>query len=64
MGDLDGTLAQDTLRVDGLYLVPLPEALDVGGGLALDAPAHFVIAEDPLGERVRYRLNGGAPERP
>ncbi len=64
IGDLEGTLAQDTLRVDGLFLVPLQEALDSAGGLALNAPAHFVIAEDPLGKRVRYRMEGGAPERP
>ncbi len=64
IGDLEGTLAQDTLHVDGLFLVPLPAALDPAGGLALDAPAHFIIAEDPLGERVRYRVEGGAPERP
>lgn len=62
LGDLDGTRAQDTLRVDGLFLIPLPEALDSGGGLAPGAPAHFLIAEDALGERIRYRLEGGAPQ--
>lgn len=63
LGDLSGTEAQDTLRIDGLFLIPLPAALDGRGGLALGAPAHFVIAEDPRGRRVRYRLEGGPPQR-
>lgn len=64
LGDLDGTPAQDTLRVDGLFLIPQPAALDRTGGLPLGAPAHFIIAEDPQGRRVRYRLDGGAPRKP
>ena len=32
IGDLGSTEAQDTLKVDGLFIVPLPEALDAVGG--------------------------------
>lgn len=59
LGDLEGTEAQDTLDVSGLYLVPLPEALDATGALGPGAPAHFTVAEDPEGERVRFRFRGG-----
>jgi hypothetical protein len=61
VGDLDGFDALDTLRIDGLYLVPGPAALDDHGGLALGAPAEFVVAEDPAGRRVRFRFEGGPP---
>lgn len=61
IGDLGGTEAQDTLRVDGLFLVPLPSALDAGGGLNTGAPAHFAVTEDARGERVRFHFEGGPP---
>lgn len=62
IGDLGTTEALDTMRVDGLYIVPLPEALDEAGGLNTGAPAMFVVADDSLGERVRFRFNGKPPE--
>ncbi|NIP82251.1 MAG: hypothetical protein GWM90_24745 [Gemmatimonadetes bacterium] len=61
VGDLGGFEALDTLDIDGLFLVPMPGALDEAGALALDAPAHFIIAEDAAGTRVRYRFEGGPP---
>ncbi len=61
IGDLGATEAQDTLEIDGLYLVPLPEALDEDGGLSVGGPAMFVVAEDPLGQRVRFRFEGKHP---
>lgn len=59
IGDMGGAEAQDTLRVDGLYLIPMRSALDPGGGLNVGAPAHFVLAEDPEGRHVRYLFEGG-----
>lgn len=61
IGDMGGTEAQDTLDVTGLYLVPMPEALDGKGGLNTGAPAWFVVAEDAEGLRVRFRFQGGPP---
>lgn len=63
IGDLEGTDAQDTLRVDGLYVVPTHRALGSAGGLDTGAPAHFVVSEDPEGRRVRFRFEGGPPRR-
>ncbi|MCH7490611.1 MAG: peptidase M14 [Gemmatimonadetes bacterium] len=63
IGDLGKTQAQDTMRVDGLYIIPLPEALDEDGGLNTGVPAMFVAAEDSLGRRVRFRFEGGPPQR-
>jgi hypothetical protein len=59
VGDLGGYEAQDTLDVSGLYLIPRPEALDADGGLATGRPAHFTVAEDPDGARVRFLFPGG-----
>jgi hypothetical protein len=61
IGDMGEADAQDTLRVDGLFLIPTPEALDEGGGLDVGARAHFVVAEDPEGLRVRFRFEGRMP---
>jgi hypothetical protein len=61
IGDLAEEEAQDTLNVEGLYLIPEPESLDDQGGLSTGAPARFIIAEDPDGRRVRFRI-GAAPE--
>jgi hypothetical protein len=63
IGDLEDVEAQDTLDLSGLYIVPLPEALDRRGGIDAGAPARFVVAEDPQGLRVRYRFEGGPPKR-
>lgn len=63
IGDMSQAEAQDTLDVSGLYLIPLPSALDAGGGLNTGAPAHFIMAEDPEGTRVRFRFEGGPPRR-
>jgi len=58
IGDMGESEAQDTLHVDGLYLIPMPTALDGGGGLNTGAPAHFIVAEDAEGRRERFRFAG------
>ena len=63
IGDMGEAEAQDTLRVDGLYLIPTGRALDDDGGLNTGAPAHFIVAEDPEGLRVRFRFEGGPARR-
>jgi len=64
IGDLGTSTGQDTLDATGLYLVPLPSALDGDGGLNTGAPAHFIVAEDAEGRRVRFRFEGGPPLPP
>lgn len=61
LGDMGDAEAQDTLRVDGLYLIPLPSALDAAGGLNTGAPASFLVAEDEEGRRVRFLFEGRMP---
>jgi hypothetical protein len=61
LGDLGETAAQDTLDASGLFIVPLPEALDELGGLDTGGPARFLVAEDAGGQRVRMRFEGGPP---
>ncbi|NJD19459.1 MAG: hypothetical protein FIA95_09295, partial [Gemmatimonadetes bacterium] len=63
IGDLEDVEAQDTRDLSGLYIIPLPEALDGKGGIDAGAPARFIVAEDPQGTRVRYRFEGGPPKR-
>ncbi len=58
------TEAQDTMDVSGLYLVPIADALDAQGGLAVGAPALFLLTEDPAGLRVTLRFEGGPPSAP
>lgn len=58
IGDMGEAEAQDTLDVGGLYLIPMSHALDADGGLDVGAPAHFVVAEDPNGRRVRFLFEG------
>ncbi|MBL8960198.1 MAG: peptidase M14 [Gemmatimonadetes bacterium] len=58
IGDLEGAVALDTLRLDGLFLHPDPESLLVTGGtswLPLGAPARFIVREgaDPASREVR-----------
>lgn len=62
IGDLGGVQAQDTLRVDDLYLVPMPEALE-DGALAVGRPAHFLVSEDAEGRRMRFIFEGALPNR-
>jgi hypothetical protein len=62
LGDMGGAEAQDTLRVDGLYLIPTELALGEHDGLDVGAPAHFVVAEDPDGRRVRFVFEGRLPD--
>jgi len=62
IGDLGSAEAQDTLLVEGLYIIPLPEALDERGGLNTGAPAMFAVADDSLGIHVRLRFEGKPPE--
>lgn len=64
IGDLEGSEATDTLRVDGLYLVPARDALDADGGLNTGAQADFTVAEDPEGTRVRFRFQGRPARQP
>lgn len=63
LGDLEGYEARDTVRVDGLYLVPMEEATapDPAGALQVGAPAWFAVAGDPEGRDVRWRFRGGPP---
>ena len=61
IGDMLGVEAQDTLHVEGLYIVPLEEALDEDGGLNTGVPAFFLVTEDPEGRRVRFRFEGRPP---
>ncbi|MDA0311305.1 MAG: M14 family zinc carboxypeptidase [Gemmatimonadetes bacterium] len=63
IGDMGETEAQDTLDVRGLYLIPTARALDASGGLDAGAPAHFIVAEDREGLRVRFRFEGGPARR-
>lgn len=63
VGDLGGTEAQDTLRVDGLYLIPMPETLGTNGGIDVGAPAHFLVSEDAQGRTTRFLFEGVLPER-
>ena len=63
IGDMGLSEAQDTLDVSGLYLIPTADALDEGGGLNTGAPAHFVVAEDAEGRRVRFIFEGRMPEQ-
>jgi hypothetical protein len=60
IGDMGESQAQDTLDVGGMYLVPMPEALE-GGALAVGAPAHFIVAEDAEGRRPRFLFEGTLP---
>jgi hypothetical protein len=58
IGDLEEAVALDTLRLDGRFLHPDPEALLVTGGtrwLPLGAPARFIVREsaDPASREVR-----------
>jgi len=59
IGDMGESEAQDTLDVSGLFLIPTPSALDAAGGLDTGSPAHFIVAEDREGRRVRFRFEGG-----
>jgi hypothetical protein len=62
VGDLGGFEAQDTLRVDGLYLIPMTATLDEMGGIDTGSPAHFVVSEDAEGRTVRFVFEGKMPE--
>lgn len=64
IGDLGAAEAQDTLRVDGLYMIPLADALDESGGLNTGAPAMFAVAADSLGQEIRFRFEGKPAEEP
>ena len=62
IGDMGQSDAQDTLDVSGLYLIPTGDALDEDGGLNTGAPAHFIVAEDRDGRRVRFLFEGRMPD--
>ena len=62
IGDLGGFEARDTVSVDGLYLVPLPRALErgpEGTQIRLGAPAAFVVARRPDGGEPLWTFEGG-----
>jgi hypothetical protein len=61
LGDMGESEAQDTLHVEGLYLIPTRAALGEDGGLDVGGPAHFIVAEDPEGRRVRFIFEGRLP---
>ncbi len=61
VGDMGEAEAQDTLDVGGLYLIPGLDARDGRGGLDTGLPAHFIVAEDPDGLRIRFRFPGDRP---
>ncbi len=61
IGDMGETQAQDTLDVAGLYLIPMPSALEEDDALDVGAPAHFLVAEDALGRRTRFLFEGALP---
>ncbi|MDH3270733.1 MAG: M14 family zinc carboxypeptidase [Gemmatimonadota bacterium] len=63
IGDMGESEAQDTLNVEGLYLIPMTSVLDAGGGLDVGGPAHFIVAEDAEGRRVRFLFEGGPARR-
>jgi hypothetical protein len=62
IGDMGGFEAQDTLRIDGLYLVPMAGMRDEMGGINTGSPAYFLIAEDAEGRRVRFAFEGKMPD--
>ena len=62
IGDMGVSEAQDTLDVEGLFLIPSGDALDMDGGLNVGAPAHFIVAEDPDGRNVVFLVEGSLPE--
>jgi len=62
IGDMGVSEAQDTLDVEGLFLIPSGDALDIDGGLNVGAPAHFIVAEDPDGRNVVFLVEGSLPE--
>jgi hypothetical protein len=61
IGDMGGFEAQDTLRVEGLYLVPMTGMRDAMGGINTGSRAHFVVAEDAEGQTVRFVFEGKMP---
>jgi len=67
VGDLLEREARDTLDASGLYVIPAADALergDAGTQIAVGAPARLVIARDPQGRDVIWRMDGGdAPQR-
>ena len=62
IGDMGEAEAQDTLHVDGLHIIPMSNALDAEGGLDVGAPAHFIVAEDARGRKIRVLFEGKLPE--
>ncbi len=60
MGDLEGAIGLDTLRLDGLFLHPDPDAILMTGGsrwLPLGSPARFTVRESAEpGSRLVRRI--------
>jgi hypothetical protein len=63
IGDLGEVEAMDTVSVEGLFIIPDDEALDLDGGVQIHpgAPALFVIARRADGSQVLWRFDGNRP---
>ncbi len=63
IGDLGEVEAMDTVSVDGLFIIPDEEALDLDGGVQIQpgAPARFVIARRADGSQVVWRFSADRP---
>jgi hypothetical protein len=66
IGDLGGVEAQDTLSLDGLFILPADTALDrAGGGVQIrpGAPAFFTVSRREDGSEVLWAFRGGPPDQ-
>ncbi len=64
VGDLADVEALDTLNLEGLFLRPLPAALDLRGGgvqLRVGGPAHFTVSRRQDGLEPLWTFLGGPP---
>ncbi len=63
IGDLRSYEARDTIRVDGLHVVPSESALDFEYGAQIQpgAPADFVVSRSADGSNPLWRFEGGPP---
>ncbi|MCK5650268.1 MAG: hypothetical protein KAJ42_02780, partial [Gemmatimonadetes bacterium] len=63
IGDLGEVEAMDTVSVDGLFIIPDEEALELDGGVQIQpgAPARFVIARRADGSQVVWRFDADRP---
>ncbi len=57
IGDLAGVEALDTLRAEGLYVIPGRKALDAAGGMNVGVPATFLVAAAADGRAIGYAFD-------